>query len=100
MINLGISDEILNSGYTVRVLLVIQTKIFSLPDSTQIFPAHDYRGFTSSTVGEEKKFNPRIGAGKSREEFIQIMRNLKLADPKKMDVAVPANLECGRKILF
>lgn len=70
-------------------------KLFSLPDKTTVWPGHDYRGLTSSTIGEEKKFNPRI-AGKSREEFIEVMRQLKLPRPKYIDIAVPANRVCGR----
>lgn len=73
----------------------ITTRIFSYPDSTKIYPGHDYKGITFSTVGEEKKFNPRIGGGKTEDEFVKIMSELKLANPKKIDVAVPANLKCG-----
>jgi glyoxylase-like metal-dependent hydrolase (beta-lactamase superfamily II) len=70
-------------------------KLFTLPDETLVWPGHDYRGHTVSTIGEEKRHNPRL-AGKSREEFIAIMRELKLVPPKKIQVAVPANLVCGR----
>lgn len=73
----------------------ITNKIFRLPDSTTVYPAHDYKGWTASSVGEEKRFNPRL-AGKSREEYIEIMNNLNLPDPKQMDIAVPANLACGQ----
>lgn len=76
----------------------IHKKIFSLPDDTKIYPAHDYKGMLYSTVLCEKKFNPRIGGGKSKEEFIAIMKNLKLADPKKIHEAVPANLACGQTL--
>jgi glyoxylase-like metal-dependent hydrolase (beta-lactamase superfamily II) len=72
----------------------ITKKIFTLPDSTLVYPAHDYKGWTRSSVGEEKAHNPRL-AGKSRAEYIDIMNNLDLPDPKMMDVAVPANLDCG-----
>lgn len=74
----------------------IQSRIFVHPDTTRIFPGHDYRGLTQSTVGEEKRFNARL-ANKTREEFIEIMSNLKLAHPKKIHEAVPANLLCGVK---
>ena len=74
----------------------IHKKIFSLPDETKIYPAHDYKGILSSTVGCEKKFNPRVGAGKSKEEFVKIMKEMKLADPKKIHEAVPANMACGQ----
>lgn len=73
----------------------ITQKIFSLPDQTIIYPGHDYKGMQSSTVSLEKKFNPRVGGGKSEADFIKIMSELKLADPKKIAIAVPANLKCG-----
>jgi len=75
----------------------ITGKLFTLPDATLVWPGHDYRGHTVSTIGEEKRHNPRL-AGKSRDEFIAIMRGLKLAPPKKIQVAVPANLVCGREV--
>lgn len=74
----------------------ITKKLFTLPDETQVYPGHDYKGQTASTIGVEKKCNPRVGQGKSKEEFVQIMGQLKLADPKKIAIAVPANLKCGR----
>jgi glyoxylase-like metal-dependent hydrolase (beta-lactamase superfamily II) len=71
--------------------------LFVLPDETVVLPGHDYRGFTQSTIGEEKRFNPRL-AGKSRDQFIAIMNQLKLPPPKKLDSAVPANRACGRVV--
>lgn len=68
--------------------------LFRLPEATLVYPAHDYKGWTVSSIGEEKRFNPRI-AGKTRDEYIEIMANLSLPDPKMMDVAIPANLACG-----
>ncbi len=76
----------------------IQNQIFSLPDEVIVYPGHDYNGNTQSTVGEERKNNKRLGGGKSREEFIQIMSELKLAYPIYIDVALPANQACGRVI--
>lgn len=73
----------------------VQDKIFCLPDDTCIYPGHDYKGRTVSTVGEEKRLNPRLGAGKTEAEFVALMANLNLAYPKKIDEAVPANLKCG-----
>lgn len=73
----------------------VHDKIFTLPDSCTLYPAHDYKGRTSSSVGEEKQHNPRLGDGRSQADFVRIMSELKLAYPKKMDVAVPANLHCG-----
>lgn len=69
-------------------------KLLTLPDETLVYPGHDYRGWTVSTIGEERRFNPRLQV-KSREEYIELMNNLRLDHPKYMDVAVPANLECG-----
>lgn len=74
----------------------INTKLFALPDETLVYPGHDYKGMWVSTIGEEKKNNPRVGGGKSQQEFVEIMDNLKLAHPKKIDIAVPANLKCGK----
>jgi len=73
----------------------IQNQLFTLPDSTLVYPAHDYKGWTVSSIAEEKSHNPRL-SGKSREQYIDIMNNLKLPDPKMMDIAVPANLRCGK----
>jgi glyoxylase-like metal-dependent hydrolase (beta-lactamase superfamily II)/rhodanese-related sulfurtransferase len=74
----------------------VRERIFSLPDDCPIFPAHDYRGLTSTSVGEERAFNPRLGDALSESEFALYMGNLGLAHPKLMDAAVPANLKCGR----
>lgn len=84
-------------GSAATLFESIQQKLFTLPDDTLVYPAHDYRGFTSSTIGLEKAFNPRVGGGKSKEEYIQIMKNLKLAPPKRIAEAVPANLKLGVK---
>ena len=73
----------------------VHNKIYSLPDEMIIYPGHDYRGRTASTVGEEKRFNPRLRASNTLEQFVQIMKDLTLSMPKKIDVAVPANLHCG-----
>ena len=73
----------------------ITNKLFTLPETTLVYPAHDYRGFTCSSIREEKLFNQRIGGGKSKEEFVKIMNSLNLAYPEKMDIAVPANMRCG-----
>lgn len=73
----------------------ITNKLFTLPDHTLVYPAHDYKGWTASSIGEERRHNPRL-AGKTREQYVDIMHNLNLPDPKQMDVAVPANLACGQ----
>lgn len=69
--------------------------LFKLPEDTLVFPAHDYKGFSQSTIGEEKSFNERAGSGKSYEDFSTIMNNLNLPNPKRIDIAVPGNLKCG-----
>jgi glyoxylase-like metal-dependent hydrolase (beta-lactamase superfamily II)/rhodanese-related sulfurtransferase len=69
-------------------------KLLRLPDETMIFPAHDYKGDTVSTVGEEKAFNPRLKV-RSVDEYVDLMNNLTLPNPKMMDVAVPANMHVG-----
>jgi len=74
----------------------VHEQIFTLPDTCLLYPAHDYRGLTVSSVGEEKRFNPRLGGAVGLGDFTGHMQNLKLAHPKKIDVAVPANLRCGR----
>lgn len=68
-------------------------KLFVLPDQTLVYPAHDYRGHTVSTIGEEKRYNPRLT--KTKEEFVRFMSELKLDFPKKIMEAVPANQQCG-----
>jgi len=74
----------------------VRAQIFSLPDDCMLYPAHDYRGLTASSVGEEKKYNPRLAQSVGEGDFVGYMTNLGLAHPKLMDVAVPANLRCGR----
>lgn len=74
----------------------IHQQIFSLPDDTIIYPGHDYKGRLSSTVGQERLHNRRLGKGRSKEEFIEIMNNLNLPYPKKIDTALPANKTCGQ----
>lgn len=80
-------------GDARKLYEVVHEKIFSLPDDFYIFPAHDYKGRTVSTVEEEKRLNPRLT--KSVDEFVDIMKNLNLPYPKKIDASVPANRVCG-----
>jgi sulfur dioxygenase len=72
----------------------IFNKLLKLPDETLVFPAHDYKGDTVSTIGEEKAFNPRLKV-KSIDQYVDLMNNLNLSNPKMMDVAVPANMRVG-----
>ncbi|MBI2783232.1 MAG: MBL fold metallo-hydrolase [Gammaproteobacteria bacterium] len=83
-------------GDAGRLYRSIHTQIFSLPDATRLYPGHDYHGLTVTSVGEEKRYNPRCGGQISEADFAGYMNNLNLAHPKKIDIAVPANLKCGR----
>src|SRR5580658_2172184 len=74
----------------------VREQIFSLPDECLIYPAHDYRGLTVTSVAEERRYNPRLGGDIAVGDFAGYMANLRLAHPKMIDVAVPANLRCGR----
>jgi sulfur dioxygenase len=69
-------------------------RLLKLPDTTLVYPAHDYKGDTVSTIGEERAYNPRLQV-KSVDEYVDLMNNLKLPNPKMMDVAVPANMKVG-----
>ena len=73
----------------------VHEKIFALGDETLVYPAHDYNQRQVSSVGQEKARNPRLGSGKSVDEFVAIMAALNLPRPKKIDIAVPANRGCG-----
>ncbi len=83
-------------GSSEKLYHSVHEKLFKLPDETLIYPGHDYRGHTSSTIGTEKKFNARLSEKISLPEFKKIMSELKLANPKKIHEAVPANLACGK----
>ena len=72
----------------------IVKKLFCLPEDTLVYPGHDYNGRRVSNIGQEKTINPRL-AGKTLDEFIQIMNHLNLPKPKLIDIAVPANRMCG-----
>jgi len=75
----------------------LHDKIFSLPDDTLVYPGHDYQQRRVSSVAQERLRNPRLGGGKTVEEFVAIMAGLNLPRPAKMDVAVPANRLCGER---
>ena len=74
----------------------VREQVYSLPEGCLIYPAHDYRGLTCSSVGEEKLYNPRLAESVGEGDFVGYMENLGLAHPQQMDAAVPANLKCGR----
>lgn len=85
------------NGNSAALYRSITQVLFALPEGTQVWPGHDYRGHTASTIGEEKAHNPRV-AGKSEAEFVTIMGNLNLPPPKYIDEAVPANRKCGHVV--
>lgn len=83
------------SGSNHELWTAIHEHIFTLPDEIFIYPGHDYKGFTVSTVGEEKKYNPRLRLENTQEQFADIMNNLNLPYPNKIDEALPANMRGG-----
>jgi glyoxylase-like metal-dependent hydrolase (beta-lactamase superfamily II) len=82
-------------GDSRRLYQSVHTRILSLPDDYALYPGHDYLGRTMTTVAEEKAHNPRLGGGRTEDEFVEIMAKLELSLPQKMAEAVPANLNCG-----
>jgi glyoxylase-like metal-dependent hydrolase (beta-lactamase superfamily II)/rhodanese-related sulfurtransferase len=82
-------------GSAVLLYKSVHQSLFCLPDSCLVYPGHDYRGLCTSSIGEEKRFNPRLGGARSVADFTGSMEHLGLPHPKKIDVAVPANLHCG-----
>ncbi|MFI4888939.1 MAG: MBL fold metallo-hydrolase [Steroidobacterales bacterium] len=74
----------------------VREQILSLPADCLLYPGHDYRGLTVTSVGEELRFNPRLGGNVNERDFAGFMNNLGLPHPKLIDVAVPANMKCGR----
>ncbi len=83
-------------GSAAKLFHSITSKLFKLPDSCIVYPAHDYNGRMSSSIAEEKQLNPRIGGDANEVDFTGFMENMRLPHPKKLDIAVPANLEAGR----
>jgi glyoxylase-like metal-dependent hydrolase (beta-lactamase superfamily II) len=82
-------------GSAARLYESVTTRLFTLPPDTLVFPAHDYKGRTVSTIREEMALNPRLGGGRTQAEFEAIMGGLNLPYPKQIDRALPANLRCG-----
>lgn len=83
------------SGSATELYNSIHNKIFSLPAETLIYPAHDYEGRHVSSVAQERARNPRLGRGRSKEDFVALMEGLDLPYPRKIDFAVPGNEACG-----
>ena len=83
------------NGDAATLYRSVHDKLFTLPDDTLVYPGHDYQQRRVSSVGQERARNPRLGGGRTLDEFVAIMGGLNLPRPKKMDVAVHANRECG-----
>lgn len=82
-------------GDALRMYRSVHEQLFTLRDDCLLYPAHDYRGLTVTSVGEERRFNPRLGGEIGAQDFVGYMRNLHLPHPQQIDIAVPANLRCG-----
>jgi sulfur dioxygenase len=83
-------------GSSHKLYESVHEKIFALPDDCLLYPAHDYRGLTVTSVAEEKAYNPRLGAEIGEQDFAGYMSHLGLPHPKKIDEALPANMVCGK----
>lgn len=83
-------------GSPQQLFASVHEQILSLPGSCLLYPAHDYRGITVTSVAEERRYNPRLGGDVDEGDFTGHMNNLNLPHPKLMAVAVPANLRCGK----
>jgi glyoxylase-like metal-dependent hydrolase (beta-lactamase superfamily II) len=83
------------NGDSATLYRSVHDKLFSLSDETLVYPGHDYQQRRVSSIGQEKARNPRLGGGKTLEDFVAIMAALNLPHPKMMDIAIPANRECG-----
>lgn len=84
-------------GDAARLYDSVHGQLFSLPPDTLIYPGHDYKGRTVSTVAEERAINVRLGGERSREDFVALMADLKLPYPRQIERALPANQACGRE---
>jgi len=85
------------NGSSVELFKSVRQKLFALSDATLVYPGHDYKGHTATSIGMEKRLNPRLRDGMSEAEFVTIMATLGLAVPKKIHEALPANLACGKR---
>ena len=83
-------------GDASRLYRSVHDRLFTLPGACVVYPGHDYAGRTSSTIAEEQAWNPRLGGDRDESDFVGTMANLGLSHPNQIDVAVPANLRCGR----
>ena len=86
------------SGDATTLYRSITQQLFTLDDTTIVYPGHDYHGFTASTIAREKAFNPRLGNNKTEQAFVALMEALVLEPPARIDTAVPGNQQCGLKV--
>lgn len=84
------------SGDAAQLYDSITQKLFTLPDNTIVYPGHDYKGLLTSTIKEEKDYNPRLGGNRNKDAFIYVMNSLDLDPPKNIAQVVPRNLRCGQ----
>src|SRR5438876_1154186 len=89
-------DAALIGELGLKLQWTLETHVDADPETCLLYPAHDYRGLTATSVAEEKKFNPRLGGEVGEGDYVGYMKNLDLPHPKKIDEAVPANLRCGQ----
>lgn len=85
-------------GSAERLYASVHNHLFSLPGDTLVYPGHDYKGRTVSTIAEERAINARLGGGKSLDDFVTLMSQLNLPMPRNLARAVPANQQCGREV--
>src|SRR5690606_29532555 len=83
-------------GNAARLYQSITQQLFTLPDGCKVYPAHDYNGRTQSSIGEEKRHNPRVGGQANERDFVLYMNAMQLPHPKKIDEALPNNLRSGK----
>jgi glyoxylase-like metal-dependent hydrolase (beta-lactamase superfamily II) len=83
------------NGDATRLFRSVHERLFTLPDETLVYPAHDYHSRHVSSIGQERERNPRLGGKRTIDEFVHLMAELKLPYPKFIDHAVPGNRECG-----
>ncbi len=83
-------------GSSISTFNSIRNKIFNFPNNTIVYPGHNYKGLTSSTIGYERKYNPNVGDDVEVDEYVEREKNMNRPYPEKFDIAVPANLLCGK----
>ncbi|HMU54493.1 MAG TPA: MBL fold metallo-hydrolase [Nitrospira sp.] len=86
----------LQGGSSKKLFESVHAKLFALPDETVVYPGHDYNGRVASTIGEEKRFNPRLNLSIDLDAFVDMMSKRRMPLPAKIDIAVPANMKAGR----